>query len=129
MSPLSPVRTVTDGGDGSNPASGTFILAGDSITITATDNGDAFNGVDVEVVADATVSTSAEYSDLDKKLTIHVLNDGSSTTNDVEQAIDDNNVPEFSASGGTGTPVVFSASYSGAVSGGDARHPAEGKSP
>ena len=115
---------VTSGGDAATPASGSFTLSGDNIALTANTNGDLYDGVTVNIVADGTGAATASYDSVNKILTVHVKNDGTSSTTDVRVAIDTQGT--FDAAGGTGNTVALTASYSAAITGGDARNAATG---
>jgi hypothetical protein len=78
---------VTTGGDGTTAASGTFILSGDTITLTAAATGASWNGVNVIIVADAAVTGADPYDNVNKVITVHVKKDGTSTTTEVRTAI------------------------------------------
>jgi hypothetical protein len=120
---------ITSGGiDGTAKATGTFALSGDTITVTASSNGSAYNGVNVVIVADATAPLTpltVAYDSVNKVITVHVRNNGSSTTGDVANAID--TLAEFVATAGGGSNnVALTLDYAAVISGGDVQTPASG---
>ncbi|MFC1859117.1 hypothetical protein ACFL9U_14000 [Thermodesulfobacteriota bacterium] len=108
------VDEKTTGGEDSVVASGSFVLAGDTITYsvsadgTSNGNGGSYNNINVQLVVGdngSRAGVDVAYDSVTKTLIIHVMADGSTNTAQVASAI---NIADyfFAASGGDTSTIA-----------------------